>query len=288
MPAPCLRSVLSRLLAGSALRLLAGARRLLQAEPPPEPVRAVKVMTVGVEHLRSRATSSRARCGRASSPGWAFAWPARSRSARPKLGQHVKAGEVLAQLDPAGLPAGRRRGPGAGRRGLHQPRPGRRRLQALPRLRDQNFISGAELERRETTLQGRAGAARAGPGAAGVAGQPGALHRPGGRRVRRGHRGRGRAGPGGDRRHAGRAHRPGRRRATWCSRCPKTRSRPIKPGSAVAVRVWADGGAAARRQGARSGGQRRPGDPHLFRQGVPGRGRSAAAGRHGLCVAAGA
>ena len=40
-------------------------------------------------------------------------------------------------------------------------------------LRDQGFISGAELERRETTLKVGAGAAGAGAGAVRRAGQPG-------------------------------------------------------------------------------------------------------------------
>ena len=116
---------------------------------------------------------------------------------------------------------------------------------ATATLRDQNFISGAELERRETTLkaaqaqldQAQAQLASQGNQAgytslvADVSGVITAVEAEPGQVV--------------DRRHADRAHRPGRRRATWCSRCPKTRSAPIKPGSEVAVRVWAGGTALA-------------------------------------------
>ena len=91
-------------------------------------------------------------------------------------------------------------------------------------LRDQGFISGAELERRETTLKAAQAQLDAGAGAVGVQGNQAALRHAGRRRGGRDHRRRRRAGawwsPPARRSCAS----PTTARATWCSRCPRTRS----------------------------------------------------------------
>ena len=93
-----------------------------------------------------------------------------------ELGQHVKAGQVLARLDPqdyrlAADAAQAQLGAAVTNRDLAAAD-----FKRFKELREQNFISGAELERREAALQGRAGAGRPGAGAAGGAAQPGQLY----------------------------------------------------------------------------------------------------------------
>jgi RND family efflux transporter MFP subunit len=120
--------------------------------PSEEPVRAVKVLTVGVEGMRS---------------GGEFAGEVRARvesrlgfrvggkivRRQVELGQRVKAGEVLAQLDPqdyqlAAQAAKAQVTAAATNRDLAAAD-----FKRYKELRDQNFISGAELERRDATLK---------------------------------------------------------------------------------------------------------------------------------------
>lgn len=132
-----------------ALALLAGCSR---TEAPAEPVRAVKVMTVGTSALlSSQEFSGEVRPRTESRLGFRVAGKITRRQA--EVGQHVQAGALLAQLDPQDY----RLAADAARAQVAAAATNRdlaaadfKRFQAL---REQNFISGAELERRETTLK---------------------------------------------------------------------------------------------------------------------------------------
>jgi multidrug efflux system membrane fusion protein len=113
--------------------------------PPEEPVRAVKVMTVGVDSIHA---------------GYEFAGEVRARvesrlgfrvggkiiKRQAELGQHVKAGQVLAQLDPQDFHLAA----DAARTNRDLAAADYKRYKEL---KDQSFISGAELERRDSTLK---------------------------------------------------------------------------------------------------------------------------------------
>ncbi len=135
---------------------LLGAVALLAAcsrpEPPQEPVRSVKLMTVGLGALQSQleyAGEVRARVE--SRLGFRVAGKIVQRQA--ELGQRVKAGDVLAQLDPKDYQLAA----DAARAQLAAATTQRDLAAAdykrYAALKDQNFISGAELERRDTTLK---------------------------------------------------------------------------------------------------------------------------------------
>lgn len=123
-----------------------------KAQAPAEPVRAVKVITVGASNFQSsHEFSGEVRPRVESRLGFRVAGKIIRRQA--ELGQQVKAGAVLAQLDPqdyrlAAQAAGAQVAAASTNRDLAAA--DFRRYQAL---REQNFISGAELERRETTLK---------------------------------------------------------------------------------------------------------------------------------------
>lgn len=120
--------------------------------PVEAPVRSVKVMTVGVQSMQY---------------GLEFAGEVRARvesrlgfrvggklTQRPvELGQHVRAGQVLARLDPQDYQLAA----DAARAQLAAAVSSRDLAAAdfkrFKELKDQNFISGAELERRETALK---------------------------------------------------------------------------------------------------------------------------------------
>lgn len=141
-----------RLLWSAALlpiALLVGCSR---SEAPADPVRAVKVITVGASGLQARHEfSGDVRARVESRLGFRVAGKIIQRQV--EVGQQVKAGAVLAQLDPQDY----RLAADAARAQVAAATTNRdlaaadfKRYQAL---RDQNFISGAELERRETSLK---------------------------------------------------------------------------------------------------------------------------------------
>jgi RND family efflux transporter MFP subunit len=121
-------------------------------EAPPEPVRAVKVVTVAPAALRS---------------GYEFAGEVRARTESRlgfrvggklltravEVGQAVKAGQVLARLDPQDLQLAAQ----AANAQVAAARTNRdlaaADLQRFEALKQQNFISPAELDRRSTALQ---------------------------------------------------------------------------------------------------------------------------------------
>ncbi len=120
--------------------------------PQPDPVRAVKVLTVGAQGLlagHEYAAEVRARVE--SRLGFRVAGKITQRMV--DVGQRVKAGQVLAQIDPQDY----KLAADAARAQVAAALTNRdlaaadfKRFQAL---KDQNFISGAELERRETALK---------------------------------------------------------------------------------------------------------------------------------------
>jgi len=120
--------------------------------PPEEPLRAVKVVTVGEDAQRSSPEYSGEVLARVESRlGFRVAGKIIRRSV--ELGQRVRAGEVLAQLDPqdyklSEVAARAQLAAAATNRDLAVSD-----YKRYKDLRDQNFISSAELERRDTTLQ---------------------------------------------------------------------------------------------------------------------------------------
>ena len=120
--------------------------------PAPEPVRSVKVLTVGVDTFRSsQEFAGEVRPRVESRLGFRVAGKIVKRQA--ELGQRVKAGQVLAQLDPRdyqlAADAARAQVAAAGT----QLDLAAADFKRYATLREQNFISGAELERREATLK---------------------------------------------------------------------------------------------------------------------------------------
>jgi len=120
--------------------------------PTEEPIRAVKVMTVGADSMRSGSEyAGEVRAHVESRLGFRVGGKIIKRQA--ELGQRVKAGDVLAQLDPRDYQLSA----DAARAGLAAATTNRdlaaADLKRYRDLRDQNFISGAELERREANLK---------------------------------------------------------------------------------------------------------------------------------------
>ncbi len=120
--------------------------------PLEEPVRAVKVVTVGMQSMQSApefAGEVRARVE--SRLGFRVGGKISRRAV--ELGQRVKAGQVLAQLDPQDY----KLAVDAARAQLAAAATNRDLAAAdfkrFKELKDQNFISGAELERRDANLK---------------------------------------------------------------------------------------------------------------------------------------
>jgi len=135
-------------LMSAALALSACSRPV----PTEEPVRAVKVMTVGLGSIQSGSEfSGEVRARVESRLGFRVAGKLVRRAAEP--GQSVKAGQVLAQLDAQDY----RLAADAARAQVAAAITNRDLAAAdfkrFKELREQNFISGAELERREASLK---------------------------------------------------------------------------------------------------------------------------------------
>jgi membrane fusion protein, multidrug efflux system len=133
-----------------------GAAVLLAAcsksAPPEEPVRAVKVVTVGTNAFSSsHEYAGEVKAQVESRLGFRVGGKIIKRQA--ELGQRVKAGQVLAQLDPQDY----KLAADAARAQVAAAMTNRDLAAAdfkrYKELKEQNFISGAELERRETTLK---------------------------------------------------------------------------------------------------------------------------------------
>lgn len=135
-----------------ALAAAAALAACSRPAPPEEPVRAVKLMTVGVGAMESTLEySGEVRARVESRLGFRVAGKIVQRQA--ELGQRVKAGQVLAQLDPRDYQLAT----DAARAQLASATTQRDLAAAdfkrYQTLKDQNFISGAELERREASLK---------------------------------------------------------------------------------------------------------------------------------------
>ena len=145
---PPRRLALSTLLLGAVIALAACSR----PAPVEEPVRAVKVMTVRSASLQAtQEFSGEVRPRIESRLGFRVAGKLVRREV--ELGQHVKAGQVLARLDPqdyrlATDAAQAQLGAAATNRDLAAAD-----FKRFKELREQNFISGAELERREAAFK---------------------------------------------------------------------------------------------------------------------------------------
>ena len=99
IPTRCTSCVLTRSFALAALAVPALFAGCSKTEPPQEPVRAVKVMTVGVDRFKSTYEyAGEVRARTESRLGFRVAGKIVRRQA--ELGERVKAGQVLAQLDP--------------------------------------------------------------------------------------------------------------------------------------------------------------------------------------------
>lgn len=148
---PPRRTVLARC---GALLLLATLVLSACSRPPPaeDPVRAVKVVTVGASAFDTEPEfSAEVRARVESRVGFRVAGKITRRQA--ELGQHVAAGQVLAQLDAQDLALAA----DASRAQLAAATTNRdlalADLKRYQGLREKNFISGAEIERRETTYK---------------------------------------------------------------------------------------------------------------------------------------
>ena len=122
------------------------------AAPPPEPVRSVKLMTVGSGPLlATQEYAGEVRARVESRLGFRVAGKIVQRQAM--LGQRVQAGQVLAQLDPQDyqLAASAARAQVSAAQTQHDLAAAE--FKRFSALREQNFISGAELERREASLK---------------------------------------------------------------------------------------------------------------------------------------
>jgi membrane fusion protein, multidrug efflux system len=121
-------------------------------EPAPDPVRAVRTAVIAPQSAgASWEYAGEVRARTESRLGFRVGGKISRRQA--DLGESVKAGQVLAQLDPQDLQLGQdaaRAGVAAAQANLDQAQADFKRFKEL---RDQGFISSAELERRDTTLK---------------------------------------------------------------------------------------------------------------------------------------
>lgn len=119
---------------------------------PEEPIRAVKVTTVGLQALQARleyAGEVRAQV----ESRLAFRVNGKLVQRQVELGQRVKAGQLLAQIDPQDLKLATQAARAQVNAALTNRDLAAADFKRFTVLKDQNFISGAELERREATLK---------------------------------------------------------------------------------------------------------------------------------------
>lgn len=122
-------------------------------EPSPAPVRAVKLLTVGVSPLSARTEyAGEVRARIESKLG--FQVPGKILRRPAELGQRVHAGELLAQLDARDFELAVAASQAQVRAAQTQRNLAAADMERFAKLKAQNFISGAELERREASLKG--------------------------------------------------------------------------------------------------------------------------------------
>lgn len=120
--------------------------------PGPEPVRAVRTLTVGTAAVGASqefAAEVRAR----TETRLSFRVPGRLVQRPAEVGQRVRAGQLLAQLDATDLKLGQESARAAVQAAQSNVDLGAAELKRYQDLRQQGFISALELERRETALQ---------------------------------------------------------------------------------------------------------------------------------------
>lgn len=135
-------------LLGAAALLMMGCSRPAAA---PEPVRAVRTLTVGsatVGASQEFAAEVRAR----TETRLAFRVPGRLNQRPAEVGQRVRAGQLLAQLDATDLKLSQDSARSAVQAAQASVELGAAELERYQNLRQQGFISALELERRETAL----------------------------------------------------------------------------------------------------------------------------------------
>ena len=135
--------------ATAAALLLVGCSK---PEPPPEPVRSVKLLTVGVVPLQSQTEyAGEVRARVESRLGFRVGGKIVQRQA--ELGQRVSAGQVLAQLDPQDYQLAAQAAQAQVSAAQTQHDLAAADFKRYAALKEQNFISGAELERRQAALK---------------------------------------------------------------------------------------------------------------------------------------
>lgn len=134
---------------------LVGALGVLSAcsrpQETPEPVRAVKIMTVGASQLTAASEfAGEIRARTESRLG--FRVPGKLLERKVETGQRVRAGQLLAQIDPQDLQLAVQAAQAAVASAQSQRDLALADFRRYEALRAQNFISSAELERRAATL----------------------------------------------------------------------------------------------------------------------------------------
>lgn len=136
----------------AALVLAATLAACSRPAPAPEPVRAVRTLTVSSDSaggVHEYAAEVRARTE--SRLGFRVGGKMVARPA--EVGQRVRAGQLLAQLDATDLKLGQEAAQAASRAAQTQYELAAAEFKRYQELRAQGFISGLELERREATLK---------------------------------------------------------------------------------------------------------------------------------------
>lgn len=121
-------------------------------EPPPVPVRAVKVMTIGVQSQEfSHEYAGEVRARSEARLGFRVSGKVAARPA--EVGQRVRAGQVLAQLDGSDYALASQAAQAQVVAAATQRDLAAADVKRYAELKAQNFISGAELDRREAALK---------------------------------------------------------------------------------------------------------------------------------------
>lgn len=140
----------------STLALAGALAACSRPEPPAEPLRAVRTLTVGLgSATASSEYAGEVRARVESRLGFRVGGKLLKRSV--ELGDSVKAGQLLAQLDAADLQLGQEAAQAALRAAQANFEQARADLTRAKDLFAQNFVGAAEVERRETALKAAQG-----------------------------------------------------------------------------------------------------------------------------------
>ncbi len=140
------------LIAATAIAGLSQLAACSRTEPAPEPVRAVRTMTLGAETAGgSHEYAAEVRARVESRLGLRVAGKLVSRTA--EVGQRVKAGQVLAQIDTADLKLAQDAAAAGARAAQTNYEFAAAEFKRYQALREQGFIGALDLERREASLK---------------------------------------------------------------------------------------------------------------------------------------